>query len=82
MSNEKWQQVKQVFQSALEHAPGERGAFLADACANDAGLRREVEILLTSFENADDDSFMQQAAIGDDGRSGKQTRNRTMARPL
>ncbi|MDQ3255013.1 MAG: serine/threonine protein kinase, partial [Acidobacteriota bacterium] len=65
MSNEKWQQVKQIFQSALEHAPDEREVFLADACADDAGLRREVEILLESFENADDDSFMQQAAIGE-----------------
>ncbi|MDQ3748347.1 MAG: serine/threonine-protein kinase, partial [Acidobacteriota bacterium] len=65
MNREKWQQVKQVFQSALEHAPDEREVFLADACAEDAGLRREVEILLTSFENADDDSFMRQAAIGE-----------------
>ncbi len=65
MNGEKWQQVKQIFQSALEHAPDQREVFLADACADDAGLRREVEILLVSFENADDDSFMQQAAIGE-----------------
>ncbi|MDQ3749317.1 MAG: protein kinase, partial [Acidobacteriota bacterium] len=65
MTGKKWQQVKQIFQSALEHAPDEREVFLADACADDAGLRREVEILLASFENADDDSFMQQAAIGE-----------------
>jgi len=65
MANEKWQQVKQIFQSALEHAPDEREAFLADVCADDNGLRREVEILLVSFEKAGDDSFMQQAAIGE-----------------
>ncbi len=65
MPNEKWQQVKQIFQSALEHAPDQREVFLADACADDANLRREVEILLTSFENADHDSFMQQAPIGE-----------------
>jgi serine/threonine-protein kinase len=65
MNREKWQQVKEIFQAALEHAPDERAAFLNDACAEDVGLRREVEVLLASFENADDDSFMQQAAIGE-----------------
>ncbi len=65
MTGKKWQQVKQVFQSALEHAPDQREVFLADACADDAGLRREVEILLVSLENADEDHFMQQAPIGE-----------------
>ncbi len=65
MNRENWQQVKQIFQSALEHAPDEREVFLANACAEDASLRREVEILLASFKNADDDHFMQQAPIGE-----------------
>ncbi len=65
MSNDKRQQVKQIFQSALEKAPDQREAFLADACADNTSLRREVEILLVSFENADDDQFMRQAAIGE-----------------
>ncbi len=46
MSPERWQQVEQVFQSALELQPAERAAFLAKACGDDAELRHEVEALL------------------------------------
>jgi len=46
MSPERWQQVEQVFQSALELQPAERAAFLAKACGNDAELKQEVEALL------------------------------------
>jgi len=46
MTPERWQQIARVYQSALEHAPATRGAFLADACRHDSDLRREVESLL------------------------------------
>jgi len=46
MSPERWQQVEQVFQSALELAPAEREAFLAKACGDDVELKQEVEALL------------------------------------
>jgi serine/threonine protein kinase len=35
-----------VYESALEQAPANRAAFVADACRNDSDLRREVESLL------------------------------------
>ena len=62
MNRNKWQQVKEILQSALERPPGEREQFLDDACAGDDSLRRRVETLLASSENIG--SFMEQAAIG------------------
>jgi len=52
MTPERWQQVKELFRSALEHEVEERAAFL-EHCAGDDGLRREVESLLSSFEESD-----------------------------
>jgi eukaryotic-like serine/threonine-protein kinase len=48
MTPERWQQVKSVFDSAVERAPEERDAFLTVACAGDEELRREVIDLLHS----------------------------------
>jgi serine/threonine protein kinase/tetratricopeptide (TPR) repeat protein len=53
MTPERWQQVKALFRSALEHEVEARAAFLDRACAGDDGLRREVESLLVSFEESD-----------------------------
>jgi serine/threonine protein kinase/tetratricopeptide (TPR) repeat protein len=53
MKAERWKQVNDLFQSAVERAPGERATFLHEACHNDEGLRREVESLLTSYERAE-----------------------------
>ncbi len=50
MSPERWQKVKEVFHSALEHGPGIRKAFLDKVCGNDAELRAEVESLIASHE--------------------------------
>ena len=43
MTPERWQQLKQIFQSALERNPAERDAFLSQACADDPVLRSEIE---------------------------------------
>jgi len=51
MTPERWQRVKALFDSALGRQPGERSAFLAQACG-DVGLRKEVESLLASHERA------------------------------
>src|SRR6266566_5280319 len=53
MKAERWEKVIDLFQSALERAPGERAAFLDEACHDDEGMRREVESLLTSHERAE-----------------------------
>lgn len=50
MTPERWQQIKEVFNSALERRAGERYSFLDEACAGDESLRGEVESLLSSHE--------------------------------
>ncbi|PYS68179.1 MAG: hypothetical protein DMF73_17440 [Acidobacteria bacterium] len=52
MKPEHWQRIKTLLQSALEREPGERPAFLAAACAGDESLRKEVESLIISHEQA------------------------------
>src|SRR6266436_5490116 len=53
MRAERWKQVNDLFQSAVERAPQERAAFLDEACHDDEGLRREVGSLLTSYERSE-----------------------------
>ncbi len=48
MTPERWQQVRDVLERALELALPERAAFLDVACQADPSLRREVETLLAS----------------------------------
>ena len=48
MTPERWQQIQDVLEEALELAPGERSAFLNRACLSDPSLRQEVETLLAS----------------------------------
>jgi eukaryotic-like serine/threonine-protein kinase len=50
MTPERWQQIKEIFHSALDHGQGERSTFLAQACGGDESLRSEVESLLSSHE--------------------------------
>jgi tetratricopeptide (TPR) repeat protein/predicted Ser/Thr protein kinase len=47
--------IKAIFNAALEHSAGpRREAYLAEACGNDAGLRRRVEELLAAYAQASD----------------------------
>jgi eukaryotic-like serine/threonine-protein kinase len=48
-----WEQVDQLFHAALKIEPSERTTFLAEACAGDESLRREVESLLSSHGLSD-----------------------------
>ena len=52
--------MKEVFEAALEQAPGERSAFVGQACAGDESLRSEVNSLLSSYEQ--EKSFMETPA--------------------
>ena len=53
MNPERWRQIRNIFDGALEHAPDERSRFLDEVCANDQEVRREVESLLSSLGNAE-----------------------------
>ncbi len=48
MTPERWQQVQDVLERALELAPGERSAYLDQTCSSDPSLRYEVETLLAA----------------------------------
>jgi len=48
MNPDRWRRVAEVYDAAMEREPAARGAFLADACAGDAALYREVESLIAA----------------------------------
>jgi eukaryotic-like serine/threonine-protein kinase len=52
MSSDREQRITSIFHSAIEREGTERRAFLDGACANDEELRREVESLIRSHEQA------------------------------
>jgi serine/threonine protein kinase len=74
MKAEQWQKLKDLFEAALRHEPGERRRFLERACGDDVELLEEVTSLLASHEQAG--SFIAADAIEDaahlliDGASG------------
>lgn len=52
MTPERWQQVKQIFNSAITYRPEERSLFISKACSGDDQLRSEVESLIASHEES------------------------------
>ncbi len=52
MTPERWQQVKEIFNSALMYRPEDRGPFISQACSGDENLRSEVESLIASHEQS------------------------------
>ncbi len=54
MDVQRWQQIDRIFQAVMEREPGERAAFLEEACSGDQRLRVEVEALLSSDEQGCD----------------------------
>jgi non-specific serine/threonine protein kinase/serine/threonine-protein kinase len=58
---ERWQRVKEVFGAARERSAEAREAFLAEACGDDAELRREVASLLAAEREAS--GFLSEPAV-------------------
>ena len=48
MTPERWQQVKQIFQSAIERPADERAAFIRSECDGDESLAAEIESLFAA----------------------------------
>jgi hypothetical protein len=61
MSSPRWQKIENLFHAALERKPGERTAFLIEACREDPGLRAEVQALLASSDAQD--GFLERPAM-------------------
>jgi serine/threonine-protein kinase len=51
MQPERWGQIENIVQSAVDYAPADRAEFLNSVCGDDAELRREVESLLAAHES-------------------------------
>jgi serine/threonine protein kinase/tetratricopeptide (TPR) repeat protein len=67
--NPAFQQVKEIFLASLEKAaPGEREAFLGEACGANEPLRRQVEALLRQHEQAG--SFLEPPPAAEPGDTG------------
>ncbi len=60
MNRERWRQVHELLQSALQQPALDREAFVRRACKGDEGLEREVRSLLKSHQKAG--SFLQKPA--------------------
>ncbi|HZG52880.1 MAG TPA: protein kinase, partial [Pyrinomonadaceae bacterium] len=54
MTPERWKQVEELFQAALDVPREERPKFIAEAGAGDDALRRQVEALVAQYEEAGD----------------------------
>ena len=52
--DDRWGQIRQIFDSAIQRPPEERCNFVAGACRGDPSLIHEVESLLSSLDEADD----------------------------
>ena len=62
MTPARFQTIEEIFHSARDQEPEQMGPFLDSACAGDAELRAEVELLLASHRRAS--SFIELPAIG------------------
>lgn len=60
MNPERWQQLKKLYEEAVEKNASERTAFLDEACRENQSLRKEVEALLNT---CGDDDFLEKPAF-------------------
>jgi serine/threonine protein kinase len=80
MTPERWLQVEEIFQVALDLKPGERERYLSKACVDDASLRQEVETLLSQHESAGD--LLDEPLYGETGMNALQSFAREEADPM
>lgn len=52
MTPERWRQVEEIFQAALDLHPEERARYVSQVCATDTDLKRNVEVLLLQHDSA------------------------------
>jgi serine/threonine protein kinase len=61
MTPKRWQQIEELYHSALKREPSQRAAFLQKACVGDEGLRQEVESLLA--HQVESEGFIEEPAL-------------------
>ena len=65
MSPERWKQIEEVFQAALDLPAAERPGFVAGAAGGDDELRRQIEALVAQHDEAGD--FIENPAVAISG---------------
>ncbi|MCA1612903.1 MAG: protein kinase, partial [Acidobacteria bacterium] len=68
MTPERWKQIEEVFQTALDLPTAGRADFVARSCAGDDELRRQVEALVAQHDEAGD--FIENPAVAISGLVG------------
>jgi serine/threonine protein kinase/tetratricopeptide (TPR) repeat protein len=61
MSPERWQQIEEVFQAALDLPEGERAPYISASCAGDEELREQVLALVAQHDESGD--FIESPAV-------------------
>jgi serine/threonine protein kinase/Tfp pilus assembly protein PilF len=61
MTPKRWQEINDLFHSAVERTPEDRAAFLEEACHGDESLRREIEAFIALDERAE--NFIETSAF-------------------
>lgn len=61
MTPERWKQIEDVFQTAVDLPPRERRQYIVEACTGDDTLREQVEHLVAQHDRAGD--FIEEPAI-------------------
>src|SRR5215470_17414583 len=61
MTPERWEQVEDLLNAALDRPVDERRAFLTEACGDDLSLRHQVEYLIKCYEQAG--AFIESPAV-------------------
>ncbi|MGH9937071.1 MAG: serine/threonine-protein kinase [Blastocatellia bacterium] len=65
MTPERWKQVEEIFNAALDRPVDERETFLAEVCGGDQPLRQQVEHLINCHQQAGDFIESRAAAFPD-----------------
>src|SRR5437762_4636257 len=65
MQPERWKRISGIFESALALEPGKRSKYVAAECGADESLRREVERLIESHQQADKENFIDAPAAAE-----------------
>src|SRR5687767_5046328 len=67
MTPERWKRIEELYQGARARSALDRAQFLAEACASDEAMRRDVESLLA--ESDSDDGFLARPVLAVSART-------------
>jgi len=66
MTSDRWGEIERIYHDALDRTPGERPAFIENACGGDDAMKREIWSLLEHEPAAD--AFLERPALEEEAR--------------